>query len=49
MRVVDVMAVRRKFGLKCDEVRADWRKLHSEKLHYPRTAPDMIKKVNRGR
>ena len=42
------MVVRKKFGLKWDEVTGDWRKLHSEKLHDLRAAPD-IKEIDKGR
>ena len=47
-RVVENMVVRKKFGLKWDEVTGDWRKLHSEKLHDLRAAPD-IKEIDKGR
>jgi hypothetical protein len=42
MRVVENMVVKKKFGLKLDEVTGEWRKLHSEKLHVLRAAPDFI-------
>jgi len=49
MRVVENVVVRKKSGLKWDEVTGDWRKLHSEKLHDLRAAPEIIKEINRGR
>jgi len=41
------MVMRKKFGLKWDEVTGDWRKLHSEKLHDSRAAAGIIKEINR--
>lgn len=41
VRVVENMVVRKKFGLKWDEMTGNWRKLHSEKLHDLRSAPDV--------
>ena len=49
LRVIENMVLRKKFGLKWDEVTGDWRKLHSEKLHDPSAAPDIIKEINTGR
>jgi hypothetical protein len=43
LRVFENRVLRRKFGLKRDEVREKWRKLHSGELHNLRSTPDIIR------
>jgi hypothetical protein len=38
--------VRGIFGLKKDEVRGQWRKMHSEELHILYSSPDIIRQIN---
>lgn len=42
LRVVENMVMRKKFGLKWDEVTGDWRKLQSEDLHHLYTSSNII-------
>jgi hypothetical protein len=45
LRVFENRVLRRIFGPKTDEVTGDWRKLHSEELHYLYSSPDIIRQV----
>jgi hypothetical protein len=42
----DIWALRKIFGSKREEVRGDWRKLHSEELRESYSAPNIIKVMN---
>ena len=41
--------VLRIFGLKRDEVRGEWRKLHNEELNDPHCSPNIIRAINQER
>jgi hypothetical protein len=41
----DVLVLRRIFGPKRDEVRGEWRKLHSGELHILYLSPDIIRQI----
>jgi hypothetical protein len=41
-RVFENRVLRRKFGLRRDEVMGDWRKLHNEELHKLYLSPNII-------
>jgi hypothetical protein len=45
LRVFDNTVLRRIFGPKWDEVRGEWRKLHSEELHILYSSPDIIRHI----
>jgi hypothetical protein len=45
VRVFENRVLRRIFGPKRDEVTGEWRKLHSEELHYCFSSPDIIRQV----
>jgi hypothetical protein len=45
LRVFEKRALRRIFGPKRDEVKGEWRKLHSEELHNLYSSPDIIRQV----
>jgi hypothetical protein len=45
LRVFENRVLRRKFGLKRDEVKGEWRKLHSGELHNLYLSPDIIGKI----
>jgi hypothetical protein len=48
MRVFENRVLRRIFGPKRDEVRGEWRKLHSEELHNLYSSPNIIRRSNQG-
>jgi hypothetical protein len=39
------LILRRKFGLKRDEIMGEWRKLHSGELHNLYSSPDIIRQI----
>jgi hypothetical protein len=43
--VFENRVLRRKFGLKRDEVAGDWRKLHNEELHNLYSSPSVIRMI----
>jgi hypothetical protein len=45
MRVFENRALRRMFGPKRDEVKGQWRKLHSGELHNLYSPPDIIRRI----
>jgi hypothetical protein len=45
LRVFENRALRRIFGPKRDEVKVEWRKLHSEELHILYSSPDIIRQI----
>jgi hypothetical protein len=42
----DNRVLRRIFGPESDEVAGDWRKLHSEELHFSYSSPDIVRVIN---
>jgi hypothetical protein len=46
--VFENKVLRRIFGLKRDEVKGEWRKLHSEELHNLYSSPNIIGQSNHG-
>jgi hypothetical protein len=45
LRVFENRVLRRIFRPKRDEVRGEWRKLHSEELHILYSSPDIIRQI----
>jgi hypothetical protein len=45
LRVFENKVLRRILGPKRDEVKGEWRKLHSEELHNLYSSPDIIRQV----
>jgi hypothetical protein len=45
LRVFENRVVRRIFGPKKDEVKGEWRKLHSEELHNLYSSQDIIRQI----
>jgi hypothetical protein len=45
LRVFENRVLRRIFGVKRDEVKGEWRKLHSEELHNLYSYPDIVTQV----
>jgi hypothetical protein len=45
LRVFENRVLRKIFGPKRDEVRGEWRKLHSEELHNLNSSPDIIRQI----
>jgi hypothetical protein len=43
--VFEYRVLRRIFGLKRDEVRGEWKKLHNEKLHNVYSPPNIIRQM----
>ena len=45
LRVFNNTVLKRIFGSKGDEVTREWRRIHSEKLHDPRSSPNNIRVI----
>jgi hypothetical protein len=45
LKIFEIRLLRKIFGSKMDEVRADWRKLQNEELHYFHSSLNTIKMV----
>jgi hypothetical protein len=45
LRVFENRVLRRIFGPKGDEVKGEWRKLHSGELHNLYSSPDIIRQI----
>jgi hypothetical protein len=45
MRVYENKVLRRIFGLKQDEVTAEWKKLQNEELHILYSSPNIIRQI----
>jgi hypothetical protein len=45
LKVFEIRVVRRLFGLKRDEVTAEWNKLHNEGLHNLNSSPNIIRQI----
>jgi hypothetical protein len=45
LRVFENKVLRKIFGLKRDEVKGDWRKLHNEELHNLYSLPNIIRMI----
>jgi hypothetical protein len=46
--VFEKRVLRRIFGLKSDEVKEDWRKIHNEELHRLYSSPNIIRTISQG-
>jgi hypothetical protein len=42
MKELEIMAMRRTFGPKRDDIMGNWRKLHNEELHNLYSSPNII-------
>jgi hypothetical protein len=45
LRVFENRVLRRMFGLKKDEVRGEWRKLHNEEHNDPYSSPNIVQVI----